>query len=136
MKTVKASNLVVGDKFKMTECTQYVHEVRQILTDQTSEHKQLLCLTDNDSEYTYYTLHYKTDYDVYLVNHAPRLNELKVGDKFRWFEDDTILKIVTEKLDDHIVYMYTTFGTTYYSVHCEAEPTWNNEVILEDEETN
>lgn len=135
MRKVCIDTLQVGDKFRLYAETTYVREVKQILTGQTFCEKQLLCFTTHGDD-TYHSVHDCTGIDVYLVEDTTRLNELKVGDHFRWFEGDKILKIVTEKLDDHLVYMYTTFGTTYYAVYCEAESTWNDEVILEDEETN
>lgn len=135
MRKVCIDTLQVGDKFRLCEASNYVREVRQILTGQSICDKQLLCFT-NDGEDTYFSIHDCLGNEVYLIDHSTRLNELKVGDKFRWYENDKILKIVTDVSFDHIVYMYTSLGETFYAVYCAAEPTWNDEVILEDEETN
>lgn len=136
MKEICIDDLQVGDVYTLWDTGNgYKREVKQILTGQTHCDKQLLCLVD-DGHKTYHTVQDCLGMKVYLVGNILKLNQLKVGDHFRWYEGDKILKIVTEKLDDHLVYMYTAFGTTYYSVYCEAEPTWNDEVILEDEETN
>lgn len=135
MRKICIDDLKVGDKFKIYSETTYVREVKQILTGQNFCEKQLLCFTVNGDN-TYHSVHDCTGIDVYLVEHKLKFNELEVGDHFRWYDGDKILKTVTEKLDDHIVYTYTAFGTACYSVYCAAELTWNDEVILEDEETN